>query len=408
MDFQGVFIEILILLAVSIFVIAGAKLIKQQYSIALVLVGLVLGLTDIPFFEASENFITKSEVFHAIIVSLFLPILLGDASLKMNVNHFFDYRRSSMSLAFLGTLLTFFIIGFAGYYFLHLPLVTAFTFASLMSATDPISVVSIFKSMGVSKKLLTVMETESLFNDGVAVVLFKISTVYLLTYIESGIAGIGSGILLFLQFSIGGLIVGGIMGYIFSQVIRLFDDYPLEIAFTLLLFFGSYFISEHFQVSGVIAVVVTGLIYGSYGKRIGMSQTTSHNINAFMDTITELANSLIFLMIGLEIKNIEFAHQWYVISVAIVIVLIARTIAVYISTAFSKKIPGSWKAILNWGGLKGSLSIALVLSLPASFEGRNIILILTFSIVVFSLIVQGLTVKPLILKLGLTKEDSKS
>ncbi|WML49989.1 sodium:proton antiporter [Neobacillus sp. PS3-34] len=407
MDFQGVFIQILILLAISIFVIGVAKLLKQQSSIALVLVGLLLGITNIPFFEASENFITNSEVFHAIIVSLFLPILLGDATLKMDVSHFIEYRRSSLSLAFVGTLLTFVIIGFSVYYFLHLPLLLAFTFAALMSATDPISVVSIFKSLGVSKKLLTVMETESLFNDGVAVVLFKISSVYLLTYIESGIPGIGSGLLLFLQFSIGGLILGALLGYIFSQIIRLFDDFPIEIAFTLLMFFGCYFIAEHFHISGVIAVVVAGLIYGSYGKKVGMSEKTHRNINSFMDTITEIANSLIFLMIGLEIKHIIIPDKWFVIIAALLIVLVARTIAVYASTVFSRKIPSRWKIILNWGGLKGSLSIALALSLPSSFEGRGILLILTFSVVVFSLLVQGLTVKPLILKLGLIKEEGK-
>ncbi|MBM7570358.1 CPA1 family monovalent cation:H+ antiporter [Aquibacillus albus] len=405
MDFHDVFIEILMLLAVSIFVIGFAKLIKIPYSIALVIVGLILGLTEIPFFEASEQFITQSNVFHAIIVSLFLPILLADATLKMPMEHFMEFRRVSLTLAFVGTFFTFLIIGFSTYFLLGLPIPIAFTFAALMSATDPISVISIFKSLGVNKGLSTLMETESLFNDGIAVVLFKIASVYLLTYIEMGLVGLGSGALLFLKFTIGGIIVGAILGYAFSQIIRIYDDYPLEIAFALLLYFGCYFIAEHFHFSGVIAVVIGGLIFGSYGSKVGMTETTKQNINVFMDTITELANSLIFLMVGLEIQNIDMENKWNMIFSGILIVLIARTISVYVSTSLSKKVPSKWKVILNWGGLKGSLSIALALSLPQTFEGRDTLLILTFTVVLFSLIIQGLTIKPIINKLGLSEKN---
>ncbi|MBM7553328.1 cation:proton antiporter [Thalassobacillus pellis] len=404
MHFHEVFIEILMLMAISIFVIGIAKLIKQPYSIALVMVGIILGLTEITVFEAAENFITQSNVFHAIIVSLFLPILLGDATLKMPIEHFFEYKAVSFSMAFLGTFTTFLVIGLCTYFLLDLSLVVAFTFAALMSATDPISVITIFKNLGVSEKLSTVMETESLFNDGIAVVLFNITTIYLLSYMEMGLAGVGSGILLFLKFVIGGTVVGAILGFFISQVIRFYDDYPFEIVVSLLMYFGSYFIAEHFHFSGVIAVVVSGLIYGSYGARIGMTDTTKVNINSFMDTITEIANSLIFLMVGLEIRNIDFTDKWLLIIWAIIIVLIARTLSLYMSTSLSKKIPSKWKVIMNWGGLKGSLSIALALSLPTSFEGRDTILILTFSVVVFSLVIQGLTMKPLIMKLGLRKE----
>ncbi|MNX68685.1 Na(+)/H(+) antiporter NhaH [compost metagenome] len=220
--------------------------------------------------------------------------------------------------------------------------------------------------------------------------------------------GIGSGVLLFLKFSLGGIAIGAVMGFIFSQIIRFYDDYPLEIGFSMLLFFGSYFIAEHFHVSGVIAVVVSGLIFGSYGAKIGMSDTTEMNINSFWDVITLIANSLIFLMIGLEIKNIDFAHRWQMILLAIIIVLVGRTLALYASVSMLRNFPRSWKSVLNWGGLKGSLSIALALSLPQSFEGREDVLVLTFSVVLFSLLVQGLTIKPLVLRLGLSGQSQKS
>lgn len=408
-QFNEIFIQLLILLAVSMFVIAIAKKLNQPYSIALVIVGLLLGVTHIPFLEEAEAYITQSHVFQAVIISLFLPILLGDATLKLPFSHLREQSKPVLALSLGGTLLSFLIIALSSYYVMGLPLIVAFTFASLMSATDPISVISIFKSLGVPKSVVTIIEGESLFNDGIAVVLFQISSIYLLSYMEMGWAlGIGSGVLLFLKFALGGMAIGAVMGYIFSQIIRFYDDYPLEIGFSMLLFFGSYFIAEHFHVSGVIAVVVSGLIFGSYGAKIGMSETTEMNINSFWDVITLIANSLIFLMIGLEIKNIDFAHRWQMILLAIVIVLVGRTLALYASVSMLRNFPRAWKSILNWGGLKGSLSIALALSLPQSFEGREDVLVLTFSVVLFSLLVQGLTIKPLVLRLGLSGQNQKS
>ncbi|QHE51927.1 sodium:proton antiporter [Pontibacillus sp. HMF3514] len=405
--FHDVFIQILVLLAISVTVIGIAKLIKEPYSIALVLVGVLLGMTQIPMVEEAEQFITQSEVFHAIIISLFLPILLGDATLKMPFHHLYDLKKTVISLAFLGTFLTFIVIGFSTYFILGLPIVVSFTFAALMSATDPISVLSIFKDLGVPQKYSTIMEGESLFNDGIAVVLFKISSIYLLGYMEMGLAGVGEGAFLFLKFAVGGALVGIIFGYVFSQIIRIFDDYPLEIAFSMLLFFGSYFIAEHFKVSGVIAVVVAGLLFGSYGKKIGMSEETRVNINSFWDAVTLLANSLIFLMVGIEIREIDFSGKWGMILMAIVIFLVGRTIALFISTSYVKDLSNKDRILLNWGGLRGSLSIALALSLPDDFDGREEVLLLTFSIVLFSLVVQGLSLKPLIKKLGIVGPGSK-
>lgn len=405
--FDEVFIQILILLAISISVIAIASLVKQPYSIALVLVGLLLGLTDIPVIDTAEQFITQSSVFQAIIISLFLPILLGDATLKLEFSVLYQQRKPILALAFIGTFLSFLIIGFGTFYVIGLPLIVAFTFAALMSATDPISVLSIFKSIGVSKKLAVTIEGESLVNDGIAVVLFQISTVYLITYIQMGITGFGSGVLLFMKFSIGGLVIGMLLGFMFSQLLRPFDDYPLEVAFSALLFFGCYFIAEHFHFSGVIAVVVGGLIFGNYGAKIGMSKQTKVNINTFWDSITQIANSLIFLMIGLEIRHIDFTDKWGIIVLGILIVLVGRAIAVYSSTTIVKGLSFTEKHIINWGGLKGSLSIALALSLPPDFQGKETILLLTFSVVLFSLLVQGLTIKPLVMKLGVLPSTNK-
>ncbi|ANU22372.1 cation:proton antiporter [Planococcus donghaensis] len=402
-EFDEVFIQVLVLLAIAITVVGIARKVKQPDTIALVLVGLLLGTTSFPFpfIDQAEQFITQSEVFQVIIISLFLPILLGDATLKLPFHHLYKRKETVIGLALGGTFISFVLIGFSTHFLLGLPLAVAFTFAALMSATDPISVLSIFKSAGVSEKLSTIMEGESLFNDGIAIVLFQIASVYLLTYIDMGWAGLGSGVLLFLRFAVGGILVGVILGYLFSQVIRFYDDYPFEIAISALLFFGSYFIAEHIHVSGIIAVVAGGFVFNDYGARIGMSKLTENAINTFWDVITLIANSLIFLIVGLEIRNIDFSGQWGTIFLAIIIVLLARVVALFFSTMPAKDLNRKERILLNWGGLKGSLSIALALSLPASFDGRETILILTFAVVLFSLVIQGLTIKPLIKVLGL-------
>lgn len=402
-EFDEVFIQLLVLLAIAVAVVGVAKKLKQPDTIALVLVGLFLGIVTLPFplIDHAEEYITQSNVFQAIIISLFLPILLGDATLKLPFHHLYKWRKTVLWMALGGTFLSFILIGFSAHYLIGLPIAVAFTFAALMSATDPISVLSIFKSAGVSEKLSTIMEGESLFNDGIAIVLFQISSLYLLTYIEMGWAGVGSGVWLFLQFAVGGVLVGLVLGFVFSQIIRFYDDYPFEIAISAILFFGSYFIAEHLHVSGVIAVVAAGFVFGDYGGKIGMSENTEKNINVFWDVITLIANSLIFLIVGLEIRNIDFSGRWDIIIYAIIIVIAARIVALFLSTMPAKSLNRKERVLLNWGGLKGSLSIALALSLPADFEGRETVLLLTFAVVLFSLIVQGLTIKPLIRKLGL-------
>ncbi|MRY42904.1 cation:proton antiporter, partial [Parabacteroides distasonis] len=312
-------------------------------------------------------------------------------------------------LAIPGTLITFIVVGLSSNLILGLSAQVAFTFAALMSATDPISVLSIFKSMNVSKKLSIAVEGESLLNDGVAVVLFNIAVFKFLTYANEGIGGSLYAIFDFLYICSGGVIVGLIFGIVFSFICKLFDDSPLEIAFSVIMFYGVFIIAEHFHFSGIISVVISGIVLGNYGTEIGMSPTTHVNINSFWETMAFFANSIVFFMVGIEITTTNFQDKWILIILSIILVLIGRSIAVYLSTISLKNFPLKYKHIINWGGIKGSLSIALALSIPMNFQGRDEILILTFSVVLFSLIIQGLTIKPLIkfLKVNELKRNHK-
>lgn len=404
LDLHHVFELGLIMIMIAAGITAIAKKFKKPYPIALVIVGAIIGLSDITVLKPLKDFITEGEVFNFVIITLFLPALLGEAALKLPFSHLNENKAPILTLAFGGTFLSFLIIGFLSMGLLDFPIAAAFVFAAIMSATDPVSVLSIFKGLGVNKKLATIIEGESLFNDGLAVVLFNISAFSLITYLDLGLEGAGLGVWEFIKVISLGLIIGGALGFGFSRLTRYFDDYPLEIIFSIILFYGAFLLAESFHASGVIAVVVAALVFGNYGGKIGMSPTTKLNINNFWDVTALLANSLVFLMVGLEITRIDVHDKWGLIFLAILIVFIARSLAVYTSLLFIKNIPTSWKHIFNWGGLKGSLSIALVLSLPRDFPGREDILIVAFSVVLFSLVIQGLTIKGLLSWLGISRK----
>ncbi|UJF33855.1 cation:proton antiporter [Paenibacillus hexagrammi] len=386
----------LVLLAIAVAIAYIADKIRQPYPTLLVVAGLLLGVLPVDAMHEFKTYVVSDHVFQTAVILIFLSALIGEAALKLPFDEIKENKRPILLLALLGTFLTFILIAGLSYMLLGLSLQKALVFGALMAATDPVSVLTIFKSMGLNKKLSIIVEGESLANDGVAVVLFKIA----LVTTALSMTGVLHGTFEFAKVVVGGMVIGIAGGYVASKITSKIDNYLVEIGLSIVLFYGVFEIAESYHFSGVISVVFAGLLLGTYGKNIGMSDLTHEKMDSFWETIAFIANALIFLMVGLEISNINFTDKWLEIGGSILIVLAARFIAVYVSLIFDKEIPSVWKPIIAWGGLKGSLSIALLLSVAPDFEGRDLLLAMTFSNVVFSLLVQGTTISKLVAKLN--------
>jgi CPA1 family monovalent cation:H+ antiporter len=252
------------------------------------------------------------------------------------------------------------------------------------------------------------VEGESLFNDATGVVLFTILLKALLSGQEFGF---GQAAYEFVKVSVGGLLLGAVLGWIVFKIMRHIEDHLLENALCLVLAYGSFWLAEVIHLSGVIGTVMAGLMIGNYGRRLSMSEKTTNTVEIFFESIAFLINSLLFVLIGLELREVPANIMWMTVFVAIAAMLIARAAVSYsfywLLNQVGTKRPKRWNHILFWGGLRGSIPIALLLNLPN--EGllvtwRPVLLLAGFGCVFFSLVVQGITMKPLMLKLGIKGE----
>lgn len=380
-----------LLLVVTLVAIAVRRL-RVPYTVALVLVGLALTL------QQSITVDLTSEL----ILALFVPPLVFEAALRIN----FDQLRRDLPrvlvLAIVGVILTTLIVGWVLSLSTALTLPAALVFGALISATDPVAVVAMFRTLNVSKRLTVLVESESLLNDGTAIVVFHLATTAAIAGHFDLLSGLGE----FIRVSVGGVTVGLLLGWLISRLIARVDDYLIETTLTTLLVFGSYLLAERLHFSGVLAVVAAGLINGNLGPQ-GMSPTSRIVINNFWEYVAFLSNSLVFLLIGLEVNLPALLGAWQPVLWAIVAVFVARLIVVYglsaIMHRFTERVPLSWLHVLNWGGLRGAIALALVLSLPTGFtENRELIKLMAFGVVLFTLLAQSTTMRPLLRKLGLS------
>ncbi len=396
-------IGIVFLLAVAALVAVLIRRFRFPYTVALVLVGLALSFVPnfLPFDVSSD-----------LILAILVPPLLFEATLHIKWKNLRDDFAIIMALAVGGTLLGTLIIGEIVTWTLDIPILAALAFGALISATDPVAVVSFFRTLGVSKRLTILVEGESLFNDGAAIVIFNLMVGLAVTGADS--FSLTGTIVEFLRVSLGGVAVGLVLGYVVSYIIlKNVDDHLIETTTTVALAFGAYVIAEEFHVSGILAVVAAGLMVGNIGTQ-NTSPTTRLTLDNFWEFSAFVVNSLVFLLIGLEIQIAEMRPYWIPILVAVGAVLLSRALIVYSITAVHnwltprpRDILPPYRHVMYWGGLRGAISLALALTLSGSAFGPAIsreIRVMTFGVVLFTLLVQGTTIEKLIKRLHLAEK----
>ncbi len=377
----------IVLLAAAIFIALISRRIGFPYTVALVLVGL-----GVAVFLPDSSFQVTPEL----VLLVLLPGLVFEAAFQTDIT---SLRRTIGGIAFLaipGVLVTTAIIAGALHLVTGLRLELAFVVGAMVSATDPVAVIATFKRLGTPKSLGTLVEGESLFNDGTAIVLFGIAL-----QTVGGNVGIPDAVLTFVTVLLTSILIGGVAGFVASRVVAVVDDHLIETAVSVLLAYGTYVLADVLHESGVIATVVAGMTLGSYGRRIGMSEKTREAIDTIWEFIAFLLTAIVFLLVGVAIEIGDLVAAAGPIAVGIIAVLVGRAVVTYLLLGGAsrlirgpdKALPLGWLHILFWSGLRGAVAVALALSLPADIPQRGFLQVLTFGIVLFTLIAQGGTIR---------------
>ena len=364
--------------------------------LSLAMIGLDAAGLDHGLRQYEESFL-RSIDFSDVLMQGMLSLLLFAGALHVDLGALKKYRWHVASLALIGTLVSTAVVGCAiwlalPYIGLPLPLLHCLLFGALISPTDPIAVMGILKSAGAPKELELVIAGESLFNDGVGVVIFAL----LLGVLSSGNTPTFSAAgALLLREAGGGIAFGAVLGYIVFRMLKSIDQYQVEVLLTLSAVMGGYALANHLHVSGPLAMVVCGLIIGNGGRAQAMSDNTLRYIDMFWELLDEILNAVLFVLIGLEVILIAFSMPLLLGgALAIAITLAARWLTVGLPVIVGRRwfsLPHGSSHVLVWGGLRGGISVALALSLPGGPE-REIVLALTYCVVVFSILVQGLSI----------------
>ena len=386
------FVGLLLLVSVVAMIVHRIRI---PYTVALVLVGLALSFQKGIHLELTPE----------LILLLFLPPLVFEAALHIDYRTFRRIMTPILLLAVFGILIAVAVITGLLMATGLMDWRTALVFASLIAATDPVAVVSLFKVLGAPKRLATLVESESLFNDATTIVVFHI--------VVGALSVSGAGLDLnwfqaveqFVLVAAGGVVVGVIGGLVANLIFAHVNDHLIEITLSTIAVYGTYLLAEQFHLSGVLAVVLTGMIIGNRSSR-NMSPTTRMMLMNFWEYIAFLANSLIFILIGTQVVLPRIGDNSYLLfGLVIIIVLISRAITVYglsfVSRLLGNRVPHAYQHVMFWGGLRGAVSLALALSISRTFPNRDLILTLTFVVVFFTLLVQATTISPLLRKLGL-------
>ncbi len=392
------------LLMVASTVAMATRWVPIPYTLLLVIVGL---------FVSPMHFLPTVHISPELILLIFLPALLFEAAWNLRLDALRKNFVPVLVLAVFGVVVSVGVVGLILHLSIGLRWSAALLFGSMISATDPVSVLALFRRMRLPTRLTAIVENESLFNDGTSIAVFQILLGIAMGTTSGGAADlVALSVRSFLTVSLGGMLVGAVVGLLASTLTAQFDDHLLEITLTTTSAYGVFLLADSLHVSPVIAVLVTGLVIGNYGRSRGMSATTQLAVTSFWDYAAFVVNSLVFLLIGLETHISLFAHNAVPIAWAVAAMLAGRAAAVYglvpAADVFGARIAAAWQHVLVWGGLRGSLSIALVLSLPNAMPGREQLVTMVFGTVTFSLLVQGLTLGPLLRRLHLGGRQATS
>ncbi len=390
------------------------NLIKFPYTIGLVVIGLIVGLANLKLGVFS---ISSFELTPDIILFIILPILIFDAAINIDVKALRRNLVLIIVLAVFGLLISAIITGGIVAEFTPLAIGAALVFGALISATDPVAVIGLFNEIGAPKQLVTIVDGESIFNDATAIVLFTILISAISSGVQSGRSLLGSAVISFFVVLLGGLATGAITGFIGSMIMRVKkNNLTLQITLSLIVAYLSFAIADVLNVSGVMSTLAAGIV-----MRIlidgAIKQENNHYMENFWDYFTFIANSFVFLLLGLtEAHNFTslkllIPNLKYMI-IAIVAVTVARMCVVYfLVPLYNKlnkkdKVSLSYQHIIFWGGLRGAVPIALVLAIPHTFEGRDLIVHLTLAYILFTLLFQGTTMQWLMSKLNIKSDKS--
>ncbi len=376
--------------------------IPTTIGIMLIALSISLGLLAADFLgftHLSEHVekLLRSIDFHEALMQGMLSFLLFAGALHVSLNDLLKQKWLILFLATVGILISTFLVGGMSWMVLNglglnISFIYCLVFGALISPTDPVAVMGILKETGVSQSLKTKIAGESMLNDGVGVVIFLV-----LLGIATGKNGadVQSISLLLLQQAGGGLLFGLLSGYLVFRMLRQVDNYQVEVLLTLALVMGGYALANTLHISGPLAMVVAGLIIGNHGRSLAMSENTRTHLDMFWELVDGVLNAVLFVLIGMEILVLNFRGEYLLAALVIIpIVLVARYVSVGIPVTLLRPFRSFSPhvlEILTWSGLRGGISVALALSLPLGVE-RDVILAITYAVVVFSILVQGLTI----------------
>lgn len=396
---------LLLLFTVATAVAILARRYNLPYTVALVVAGLLLG---------SLHALAPPHLTRELLFAVFLPGLLFEAAFHLDFSQFWRDRVAIAALAVPG------VLGAIAFTALLLaPLLrvlgdagadawaVALVFGAVIAATDPIAVTATFRRLGAPACLRVLVEGESLLNDGTSIVFFSL----VVAYVTSTGVTAAATIVSFLSVVGIGALAGAAVGVAVSLTTRHVDDAMIEITLTTLAAYGAFVLAEAWQGSGVIATVTAGMICGNYGARTGMSPATRVSAETFWQYVAFALNSLVFLLIGFEVRLPALGASWREIAAAFVAVTLGRGVMLWLLGAALHptrwRIPRRWRVVLAWGGLRGALSMVLALALPVTLPRRGLLVTMTFGAVIVSILAQGLTMEPLVRRLGIARRSER-